>query len=140
MPFCTECGHQNPDDARFCSQCGTRLAAPEEVPPSPVSDTTAKNYGEVFAPYKSKQVEGGIKWDQGDYGNTLSVFQIERPSMIKDTASNTYTDDGEQRNRGLEWNTFGQIGGQLRLLGGAAYTEGKMRRGATAALRASPSR
>jgi hypothetical protein len=26
MPFCTECGHQNPDDARFCSQCGKRLA------------------------------------------------------------------------------------------------------------------
>ncbi|MGI8523012.1 MAG: FHA domain-containing protein [Nocardioides sp.] len=26
MPFCTACGKQNPDDARFCSQCGTRLA------------------------------------------------------------------------------------------------------------------
>ncbi|HET7387041.1 MAG TPA: FHA domain-containing protein [Nocardioidaceae bacterium] len=26
MPFCTECGHQNPDDAKFCSQCGHRLA------------------------------------------------------------------------------------------------------------------
>lgn len=25
MPFCTNCGRQNPDDARFCSQCGTRL-------------------------------------------------------------------------------------------------------------------
>jgi iron complex outermembrane receptor protein len=99
-----------------------------------VSDTTAKNYGEVFAPYKSKQIEGGVKWDQGEYGNTISVFQIERPSMIKDTVSNTYNTDGEQRNRGLEWNTFGQIGGQLRLLGGAAYTEGKMTRAATAAL------
>jgi pSer/pThr/pTyr-binding forkhead associated (FHA) protein len=26
MPFCPACGKQNPDDARFCSQCGTRLA------------------------------------------------------------------------------------------------------------------
>ena len=25
MPFCTACGKQNPDDARFCAQCGTRL-------------------------------------------------------------------------------------------------------------------
>jgi pSer/pThr/pTyr-binding forkhead associated (FHA) protein len=25
MPFCTACGHRNPDDARFCAQCGTRL-------------------------------------------------------------------------------------------------------------------
>src|SRR5690606_13648852 len=29
MPFCTACGRQNPDDARFCSQCGTRLVAAE---------------------------------------------------------------------------------------------------------------
>jgi len=27
MPFCTACGRQNPDDARFCAQCGTRLAS-----------------------------------------------------------------------------------------------------------------
>jgi len=33
MPFCTQCGHQNPDGARFCSQCGTRLES---------SDTTAR--------------------------------------------------------------------------------------------------
>jgi pSer/pThr/pTyr-binding forkhead associated (FHA) protein len=25
MPFCTQCGHNNPDGSRFCSQCGTRL-------------------------------------------------------------------------------------------------------------------
>jgi pSer/pThr/pTyr-binding forkhead associated (FHA) protein len=37
MPFCTACGKQNPDDARFCSQCGTRLVtpAPETAAPSP---------------------------------------------------------------------------------------------------------
>jgi len=27
MPFCTACGKQNPDDARFCSQCGHRIHA-----------------------------------------------------------------------------------------------------------------
>lgn len=99
-----------------------------------VTDTTAANYGEVFAPYKSKQVEGGVKWDQGSYGNTVSLFQIERPSMVKDIASNTYNADGQQRNRGLEWNTFGEIGGQLRLLGGAAYTDSKMTKASSAAL------
>jgi len=29
MPFCTECGHRNPDDARFCAQCGKRLVSDE---------------------------------------------------------------------------------------------------------------
>jgi len=39
MPFCTACGKQNPDDARFCSQCGTRLATPDAAPAA--SDATA---------------------------------------------------------------------------------------------------
>ena len=28
MPFCTQCGHDNPADARFCSSCGAPLKAP----------------------------------------------------------------------------------------------------------------
>ncbi len=32
MPFCTNCGKQNPDDARFCSQCGTRLVTAAAEP------------------------------------------------------------------------------------------------------------
>ncbi len=39
MPFCTACGRQNPDDAKFCSQCGTRLVASE--PTIDPSDATA---------------------------------------------------------------------------------------------------
>ena len=31
MPFCTECGKQNPDDARFCSQCGHRIVTDAPV-------------------------------------------------------------------------------------------------------------
>ena len=34
MPFCTACGHPNPDDARFCSQCGTRLVTATPTPPA----------------------------------------------------------------------------------------------------------
>lgn len=39
MPFCTACGRQSPDDARFCSQCGTPLVT--ETPPAdaPVAQT-----------------------------------------------------------------------------------------------------
>ena len=48
MAFCTSCGHKNADDARFCSQCGTRLEvldAPTTttpvVPGEPSGETTA---------------------------------------------------------------------------------------------------
>jgi pSer/pThr/pTyr-binding forkhead associated (FHA) protein len=37
MPFCTQCGHENPADAKFCSQCGTRLAPAAE----PSADATS---------------------------------------------------------------------------------------------------
>ena len=40
MPFCTACGRQNPDDARFCSQCGTRLVTADPAPESR-GETTA---------------------------------------------------------------------------------------------------
>lgn len=36
MPFCTACGHQNPEDARFCAHCGHRLVAVE-----PRADSTS---------------------------------------------------------------------------------------------------
>ena len=41
MPFCTACGKQNPDDARFCSQCGTRLATPGPAAGEPAGEATA---------------------------------------------------------------------------------------------------
>jgi pSer/pThr/pTyr-binding forkhead associated (FHA) protein len=43
MPYCTNCGKANPDDARFCSQCGTRLVSDEgsETPAVPAADSTA---------------------------------------------------------------------------------------------------
>lgn len=43
MPFCTACGRQNPDDARFCSQCGTRLVSAQ---PEVDSDTMQIGLGD----------------------------------------------------------------------------------------------
>ena len=40
MPFCTACGKNNPDDARFCAQCGTRIAAAEPASGSGAETTT----------------------------------------------------------------------------------------------------
>jgi pSer/pThr/pTyr-binding forkhead associated (FHA) protein len=40
MPFCTQCGHQNPDDSRFCSNCGAPLRAGAERAGGDTSSTT----------------------------------------------------------------------------------------------------
>jgi iron complex outermembrane receptor protein len=79
--------------------------------------TTATNRDEVFAPYKSKQAEVGIKLDAGGFATTLSLFRIEQPSYITDAAGN-FKPDGELRNQGVELNVFGELMSDVRLLGG----------------------
>ena len=41
MPFCTSCGTRNPDDARFCSQCGAPLVDAAPTPGDVGDESTA---------------------------------------------------------------------------------------------------
>ena len=34
MKNCPSCGHQNPDDAKFCEKCGTAISGNIQQPPS----------------------------------------------------------------------------------------------------------
>ena len=86
----------------------------------------AINAGEVFNPRITEQIEFGMKFDLDGLGLTAGVFQIERPSMI--TENRLYSADGEQRNRGLELNAFGELRPNLRLLGGITYIDGELTR------------
>lgn len=93
-----------------------------------VTDVAAPNYLQVFAPYKTQQAEVGVKWDAGRFLNTVSVFQITKPSLIRNATTLVYSDDGEQRNRGVEWTTAGEVARGTRLLGGVSYTRAVMTR------------
>jgi pSer/pThr/pTyr-binding forkhead associated (FHA) protein len=53
MPFCTECGHQNPDTARFCANCGHRLVPAEP----PAESTSTLSYG---APDRGDEAEAKL--------------------------------------------------------------------------------
>lgn len=92
-----------------------------------VTDTTATNFGQVFAPYKTEQKEVGVKWNAGTFTNTLALFQIDKPMLVTEgtTARPTYADGGEKRVRGVEWNTFGELARGVRVLGGVTYSQGK---------------
>jgi pSer/pThr/pTyr-binding forkhead associated (FHA) protein len=41
MIYCTNCGHQNPDVANFCSQCGTALEKPAQASPDQTDPSLA---------------------------------------------------------------------------------------------------
>jgi iron complex outermembrane receptor protein len=89
---------------------------------------TAANAGEVFAPYKSRQKELGLKLDLGDFAHTFSLYEIQRPNGYTDPVSNVFSFGGEQRNRGVEWGFFGNVATGVRLMGGIAYVQPKLTR------------
>lgn len=35
--FCPKCGHENPDEAKFCGRCGAAITVTATVPTSPIS-------------------------------------------------------------------------------------------------------
>ncbi|MEL7978771.1 TonB-dependent receptor [Vreelandella titanicae] len=88
---------------------------------------TAENAGETFPPSKTQQLEAGVKLDIGSFGGSVSAFEIRQPSTITLPGSTEgafiSTQDGEQRNRGVEINVFGQPTSTLKLLGGIAYLQ-----------------
>lgn len=96
----------------------------EGLSQGPSAPAGTRNAGEVFAPLRARQVEAGAKYDFGRLAATASVFQIEQPSGLTDSATNTYRVDGEQRNRGIELNTFGEVARGVRLLGGVTFMKG----------------
>lgn len=94
----------------------------------PTAPAGSANAGEVFPPSKSKQAELGAKFDTGSLATTVSVFQIERPNGMLDLSTNppAFRMAGRQRNRGLELLSQGEAARGVRLLAGAAYTQGKL--------------
>jgi len=84
------------------------------------------NAGQVFAPFVSQQYELGVKVDWGKLTTTLAAYQITQPSSFIIPVSNIFTVDGQQRNRGLEFNVFGEAAPGVRLLGGASYIDARL--------------
>lgn len=91
-----------------------------------VTDTSASNYGEIFAPYKTKQKEIGVKFDGGEFSHTVSLYEIKKPNAYKDNDTDVYDYYGEQRNRGIEWSFFGTPVNHLRLMGGVSHIDAKI--------------
>ncbi len=84
------------------------------------------NQGAVFAPYKSRQKEVGVKVDAGKFGASAALFTTGQPQGY--VANNTFGLFGEKRNRGLELSVFGLPMRGLRVLGGATLLESEQRR------------
>ncbi|UJB65796.1 TonB-dependent receptor [Acidovorax sp. YS12] len=98
---------------------------------APVSAAIA-NPGEVLAPYRSRQKEVGMKYEQGGLLATLALFELTRPSA--GLAGNVFAANGLQRHRGVEAAMAGEVARGLRLLGGATLIDAVVSRSSTPGL------
>jgi iron complex outermembrane receptor protein len=97
----------------------------EGLTTGPTAPSSADNRGQIFPPTISRQVETGVKVDHGRFTTTLSVFQITQPSAFADPTTNVFGVRGEQRNRGIEVQTFGEVYPGIRVLGGVMFLDGR---------------
>jgi len=98
----------------------------EALQPGSVAPRDASNFGQSTGIAHSKQNEMGVKIDYGRIGGTLALFEIKKPSAIQYGAGGPYKLDGEQRNRGVELNVFGEPVLGLRLNGSATWVDAEM--------------
>ena len=87
------------------------------------------NAKEVLDVQKSEQYEVGAKYETGEYGATLTLFQISKPSYMyidNGDGTDTYGDNGEQRHRGLELTAFGQPIDNVTVVGGVTLIDSEM--------------
>ncbi|WP_315918545.1 TonB-dependent receptor [Vibrio fluvialis] len=104
---------------------------PGEIAPSTNNGSDVANAGEVLKPNRSEQYEVGAKYDNGSYGAVVSLFQISKPSYMYDS-NNYYTDNGEQRNRGIELSAFGEPIESVKVLGGVTLIDAEIVKNADA--------
>ncbi len=98
-----------------------------------IAPSVASNAGQVFAPYKTKQQEIGVKADFGRVTATLAAFRITRPSG--QLSGTVYAVDSEQRNQGLELVVSGEPVRGVRVLAGVTLLDATLTKTNSAATR-----
>jgi pSer/pThr/pTyr-binding forkhead associated (FHA) protein len=81
MPFCTECGHKNPDDARFCSQCGKRIVRDHASAPAPGAESPGESTATITFGAPAKP-EGGEERSSLNEADAAAVDALPSGSAL----------------------------------------------------------
>jgi iron complex outermembrane receptor protein len=102
----------------------------EGLAEGPTAPASAINKDDTYAPGRTKQLEAGVKFDRETYGATFGVFRIEKPTdgyTVTTGGISRFYAEGDQVNKGIELNLFGEPVEGLRVMAGATrlFTEMK---------------
>lgn len=87
----------------------------------------------VLKPFRSEQYEVGVKTRFAEFDLSAAIFQITRPTFYEADDGSGYVvfgEQGEQRNRGVEFTAGGKIIEYISVYGGVAYLDAKMNKSA----------
>lgn len=96
-----------------------------------IAPSTSSNENEIFAPFISRQLEAGAKYDMGTFAITAAVFRIKQPAYETGAAPGpgqlgAFGPNGKRVNDGIELNVFGEPVQGFRLLGGVMYIDSEL--------------
>nr|WP_313455411.1 TonB-dependent receptor [Pseudomonas sp.] len=91
-----------------------------------IAPSTSINEDQIFAPFISRQVEVGAKYDLGRLAFTASAFRIRQPAYETNPLTRIFGPNGKRDNRGVELSVFGEPLDGVRLLGGVMYIHSEL--------------
>ncbi|CAN7580973.1 TonB-dependent siderophore receptor [Bradyrhizobium sp. LjRoot220] len=94
------------------------------------SQPNVSNGSELLPPHIAKQYEAGIKVDFGRVATTFSAFDISKGSG--ELVAGVATPTAETQIRGLEFNVYGELMPDVRVLGGVSLLDGTLTKSAIA--------
>lgn len=84
------------------------------------------NRNDMLPPSKTKQNEVGFKYKSGKFLNTLALYEIKKASGMavpNGDGTERYVLDGEERHRGIEFSSAGDISDKWSVIFGLAYID-----------------
>lgn len=94
------------------------------------SQPNVSNGSELLPPHIAKQYEAGIKVDFGRVATTFGAFEISKGSG--EQVAGRVVATAETQVRGLEFNVFGELRPDVRVLGGVSLLDGTLTKSAIA--------
>ncbi|HXL62248.1 MAG TPA: TonB-dependent siderophore receptor, partial [Mycobacterium sp.] len=84
------------------------------------------NTGQSLPPYRSKEIEAGVKASLASIDYTAAIFRIQRPFANIDPSDNVFKISGEQVNKGLEFSAVGELVSGLTVYEGVTVLNARL--------------
>jgi iron complex outermembrane receptor protein len=102
------------------------LQAGDLAPGTPGAPGAVANAGQSLPPYRSKEIEAGVKASLASIDYTAAIFRIQRPFANIDPSDKLFEISGEQVNKGLELSAVGEIVSGLTVYEGVTVLNARL--------------